>query len=59
MQRKELINYYKSINCDKIYLVHSNNNSKLEFKKDLENAISDCLKSTRVIAVNKGMKINL
>ena len=59
MQRKELINYYKSINCDKIYLVHSNNNSKLEFKKDLESAISDCLKSTRVIAVNKGMKINL
>ncbi len=59
MQRKELINYYKSINCEKIYLVHSNNNSKLEFKEDLEKAISDCLKSTRVIAVNKGTKINL
>lgn len=59
MQRKELINYYKSINCEKIYLVHSNNNSKIEFKEDLEKAVSDCLKSTRVIAVNKGTKINL
>lgn len=59
MQREQLINYYKGINCEKIYLVHSNNNSKLEFKKDLETAITDCLKSTRVVAVNKGTKINL
>lgn len=59
MQRKDLINYYKSINCEKICLVHSNNNSKLSFKKDLDNAISECCKSTRVVAVNKGTKINL
>lgn len=59
MQRKELINYYKSINCDKIYLVHSDNSSKMEFKEDLEKAITDCLKSTRVIAVNRSTKINL
>ena len=58
MQRKDLINYYKGINCDKIYLVHSDNN-KIEFKHDLEKAISDCLKSTRVVAVNKGTTINL
>lgn len=58
IQRTDLINYYKSINCEKIYLVHSDNN-KVEFKEDLQNAISDCLKSTRVICVNKGMKINL
>ena len=58
MQRKDLINYYKGINCDKIYLVHSDK-SKLEFKQDLENAINDCLKSTRVISVNSGTKINM
>ena len=58
MQRKDLINYYKGINCDKIYLVHSDK-SKIEFKQDLEQAINDCLKSTRVIAVNKGTKINI
>ena len=58
MQRKDLINYYKGINCDKIYLVHSDK-SKIEFKQDLEKAINDCLKSTRVVAVNKGTKISI
>lgn len=58
MQRNEMINYYKSINCEKIYLVHSDSN-KIEFKHDLENAISDCLKSTKVVAVNSGTKISL
>ena len=59
MQRDDLINYYKTYNCDKIYLVHSDKNSKLEFKEDLEKALADCCKSTRVIAVNKGTKISL
>ena len=58
MQRKDLINYYKGINCEKIYLIHSDK-SKIEFKQDLEQAINDCLKSTRVIAVNKGTKISI
>jgi metallo-beta-lactamase family protein len=58
MQRKDLINYYKGINCYKIYLVHSDK-SKIEFKQDLEKAINDCLKSTRVVAVNKGTKISI
>lgn len=58
MQRNEMLNYYKSINCEKIYLVHSDSN-KIEFKHDLENAITDCLKSTKVVAVNNGTKISL
>lgn len=58
MQRNEMLNYYKSINCEKIYLVHSYSN-KIEFKHDLENAIADCLKSTKVVAVNSGTKISL
>lgn len=59
MQREDLINYYKSINCDKIYLVHSDLKARLEFKEDLEQEIKSCLKSTRVVAVNKGTKISL
>lgn len=59
MQREQLINYYKSINCEKIYLVHGDNKAKLEFKQDLEEAISDCSKSHRVIAVNRSTKITL
>lgn len=58
MQRNEMLNYYKSINCEKIYLVHSDSH-KIEFKHDLENAIADCLKSTKVVAVNSGTKISL
>lgn len=59
MQRDDLINYYKTFNCEKIYLVHSDKNSKLEFKEDLEKALSECCKSTRVIAVNRSTKISL
>lgn len=58
MQRKDLINYYKGINCDKIYLVHGDKH-KIDFKHDLEEAISNCLKSTRVVAVNNGTKISI
>ena len=58
MQRKDMINYYKSINCDAIYLVHGDDN-KIEFKHDLQDAITDCLKSTKVVAVNNGTKISL
>ena len=59
MQRNDLISYYKSINCEKIYLVHSDEKARLELKEDLEDALSDCCKSTRVIIVNKGTKISL
>lgn len=59
MQRQDLINYYKSINCEKIYLVHSDNDSKVDFKNDLQDAIFDCLKTTKVVAVNRSTKISL
>lgn len=58
-QRQELINYYKGLNCEKIYLVHGDNQARLELKEDLEKALEDCCKSTRVIIVNKGTKISL
>lgn len=59
MQRNNLIKYYSNIIADKIYLVHGNMNDKIEFKKDLEKEISEKLRSTKVIAVNRGTKINI
>lgn len=59
MQRDDLINYYKGIHCEKIYLVHSNANEKLEFKHDLETALSECLMSTKVSAVGRNMKFTI
>lgn len=59
MQRNELLNYYKNINAEKIYLVHGDTQARLEFKADLEGELEKSLKSTRVIIVNKGTKIKL
>ena len=59
IQREDMINYYKSINCEKIYLCHGDEQARIELKEDLEKALADCYKSTRVIIVNKGTKISL
>lgn len=59
MQRNDLLNYYKNINCEKIYLVHSDKEARLEFKEDLEKELSKCLKTTKVVCVNAGVKIKL
>lgn len=59
MQREDLLNYYKSINCEKIYLMHGDMQARLELKEDLEKALADCCKSTRVVVVNSGTKISL
>jgi len=59
IQRKDMINYYKSINCEKIYLCHGDTQARIELKEDLEKALADCCKSTRVIIINKGTKISL
>lgn len=59
MQYNELINYYKNINTNVIYLVHGNMKDKITFKRDLEIAISKMNKTTRVVAVNKGTRANI
>lgn len=58
-QRDDLINYYKSINCEKIYLVHGEMNGKIEFAEDLKKAISDVNRTTKVCVVNKSTTISL
>lgn len=59
MQHEDLVNYYKGINCEKIYLLHGDTQARSELKEDLEKALTDCFKSTRVSIINKGMKISL
>lgn len=58
MNRNDMLDYYSSIVAEKIYLVHSDQH-KIEFKEDLQNKINEKLKTTKVIAVNKGTKILL
>lgn len=59
MQRQDLINYYKTINTEKIYLVHGEMQGKIEFAEDLKEALSNCSKSTKICVVNKGTTITL
>ena len=58
MQREDLIKYYSEIVADKIYLVHSDHN-KVYFKDDLELAIQEKLKTTKVLLPNKSTRITL
>ena len=57
--RDDLIEFASSQNCEKIYLVHGDEQARIELKEDLEKALSDLCKSTRVIIANKGTKISL
>lgn len=59
MQHDDLVKYYKSLNCEKIYIVHGDECARKELKEDLEKALADSCKSTRVVIANKGMKISL
>lgn len=55
----ELIEYYTSVRYNKLYLVHSNQNDKIEFAKELNEALSKLNKTSKVIATNLGTKIYL
>lgn len=57
--RGGLLKYYSEINAEKICLVHSEQKSKIEFSKDLQEEISKKCKTTSVVAVNRSTKILL
>lgn len=59
MQRKELINYYKNIQADKIYLLHGGQQARRELKEDLVKEIANMSKTTKVSIVNKSTVITL
>lgn len=59
MQREDLIKYYKGLNVEKIYLVHGEMQGKIELAEDLKEEISKMCKTSKVVVVNKGTKINL
>lgn len=54
MQRNELINYLKSINCEKIYLVHGSQKARIDLAEDLRKELQNCNKTSKVVIVTKG-----
>lgn len=59
MQRVHLLDYYSSINCSAIYLVHSEEHDRIIFKKDLESECSKNCMTTKIICANQSTKISL
>ena len=59
MQQNDLINYYKSIQADKIYLLHGDEQSRIDLKNKLQEELSNSCKTTKVSIVNKSTVITL
>lgn len=57
MQYDDLLDYYSDIQCEKIALVHSNFDDKVEFVKELQSKIEKKNKSSKVICVNKSTSL--
>lgn len=57
MCHDELIEYYTTAPYNKLYLVHSNQNEKVEFANELKNALSKANRTSRVVATNSGTKV--
>lgn len=59
MQHTDLVNYYKNIVADKIYLLHGDEQARIELKQDLQEELSKMCKSTKISIVNKSTVINM
>ena len=59
MQHNDLVNYYSSIQSEAVYLLHGDEEARLELKEDLQKKLANMSKTTKVKIVTKGMKIYL
>jgi metallo-beta-lactamase family protein len=59
MQNTELINYYKNINAECIYLLHGDLESRISLKESLEKEISNMSKTMKVKIINKSTIIHV
>ena len=53
-QQKDLIDYMKQINCNKIILHHGSKDSKEELRDEVKKQLNDVNKTTKVVIVEKG-----
>lgn len=58
-QRDTLIDYYSSIDCEKIFLVHGDMDGKLSLSRDIEEELSRRDKTAKVICVNQDYQISV
>ena len=53
MQHDQLLDYYSSIECNKIFLVHGQQPEKIKFAEELRERIAKNASTTQVVCVNK------
>ena len=58
-QRDSLLDYYSSVQCEKVILVHGEMQGKLAFKEELQEAISKKNHTSKVVVANKDYTITL
>ena len=59
MQRDSLLKVYGATECEKIVLIHGEMNGKIEFAKELQEAISKNDNTSKVVVANKGYSLSL
>ena len=59
MQKRDLVNYISSINCDKVILVHGDKSAKESLKESCREELNKRNKTTNIIVSQRGMKISL
>lgn len=57
MQRDSLLDYYSSVECSKIILVHGEMDGKIEFAEELKERISKNNNTSKVVCTNKDYSI--
>lgn len=59
MQRDSLLQYYGSVRCEKIILVHGEMQGKIDFTKDLQEEISKNDNTGKIVVAHKGYELSL
>ncbi len=54
---RHLMDYYSEVSYNKICLVHSEQESKIKFAKDLRENLSELNRSSKVVVINKDTKV--
>jgi metallo-beta-lactamase family protein len=58
-QRDSLLDYYSSVQCEKVILVHGDMADKIEFAKELQDKIFKKNNTSKVICSNKGYVLTI
>lgn len=59
MQYDSLLDYYSSVECERVILVHGEMNGKIEFAKKLQEEISKNNLTSKVVVANKGYSLTI